>query len=96
MDHIQDNISQITFPQENSLFWERCRQAWGLLQPPPSPHPLFSMLSAACLHGAILSKLVQIYPPNEGYLSSLQDSKLQDPEFHSHLQSQKLLMAHKI
>lgn len=62
------------------------------------PHilPTSSKLPTACSYGAILSAFVQIYAPNKGYLSSLQDSKLQDPEFHSHLQRQKLLMAHKI
>lgn len=87
---------QITFPQENSLLWGRFRQACGLLQSVPSPHLLFSLLPAACLYGTTLSVFVQIYAPKKGYLSSLQDSKLQDPEFHSHLQRQKLLMAHKI
>lgn len=88
---------RISFPKTQAPhFGGRHSQFCTLVQSLPIhlvPHAV-----TACRNGAILTERIssRCYTGNEGYLSSVQDSELQDPEFHSHLQHQKLLMAHKI
>jgi len=97
-----DRLSRIThlrtgFPKTQAPhFWGRHSPIYTLLQ--SLPIHLAPYAVTACRNGAVLTERIssRCYTGNEGYLSSVQDSELQDPEFHSHLQHQKLLMAHKI